>query len=134
MIDAFVKHWEYKKQDLREKYLSESPDSYRSIVEDVVKILEDGGMDENGYTPDSSRIQCIDHGDYQGTLVFVIAATGYQPSTYWYARIAYGSCSGCDTFEHINDCIGDKEKQVDAFMTLALHVVQAIKEMDGDIT
>lgn len=51
--------------------------------------------------PHPERIHQIDDGDYQGTLIFVIGAGGYQPSRYWYVKVGYGSCSGCDTLQAI---------------------------------
>jgi len=47
--------------------------------------------------------------------------------------VSYGSCSGCDTLEAIRDYSGDTptEKQLDEYMTLALHVVQGLRQISG---
>ena len=37
----------------------------------------------------------------------MIPEEGYQPSDYWYVRVSYGSCCGCDTLQSITDCSGD---------------------------
>ena len=79
------------------------------------------------------RIHKIDDGDYQGTLLFVIAAKGYQPSKYWAVSVGYGSCSGCDTLEGIKSD-GDygespNKQQIADYMTLALHIVQGLKQI-----
>ena len=77
-------------------------------------------------------ILSIDHGDYQGTLLFIIAASGYQPNKYWFVKVDYGSCSGCDTLEGIR-CYSDgppSDAQVADYMTLALHILQGIKPLD----
>ena len=85
-------------------------------------------------SPDPERIHEIDDGDYQGTLVYIIGDDSYQPNQYWYVRIAYGSCSGCDTLESIRNYDGGppKESQVDDYMTLCLHIIQQLKAMAGE--
>lgn len=60
----------------------------------------------------------------------MIPEEGYQPSDYWYVRVSYGSCCGCDTLQSITDCSGDTA--LDDLMTLALHIVQGLKKMDGE--
>lgn len=69
----------------------------------------------------------------QGALVYVIGATGYQPDKYWYVKVGYGSCSGCDTLEAIREYQDGKptERQVNKYMTLALHIVQGLRLMGG---
>lgn len=93
------------------------------------------GICEHDLMPDSGNVHCIDDGSYQGTLVYVIPEAGYQPSRYWYCRIAYGSCSACDTLDGIitsyslND---DENEALDGLMALCLHVVQGTREMEGE--
>ncbi|HSH24992.1 MAG TPA: hypothetical protein VLA13_05585, partial [Massilibacterium sp.] len=91
--------------------------------------------DEDDYsgTPDPERIHSIDDGDYEGTLVFVIAEKGYQPHEYWYVRVWYGSCSGCDTLQRLEGR-GDEipVEEVKGYMTLSLHVIQQLKAMGGE--
>ena len=126
MIKDFVRAFDANRSKLREGMAAERPKDYDDIVKRVVGILAD---EDRG--PDPDRITAIDHGDYQGTRVFIIAASGYQPSDYWYVKIGYGSCSGCDTFEAIEGYGGDPltDAQLDQYMTLALHVVQGLKAM-----
>lgn len=130
MIEKFVKRWEEKKHLLQEKYRKERPDSYRDVVRNVVEILHD----ENEYgCIDPNRIHEIDDGNYQGTLVFVIASSDYQPDDYWYVRVYYGSCSGCDTLERLRGWDDDiSEEETKGYMTLSLHVVQRLKKMDDE--
>lgn len=70
----------------------------------------------------------IDNGDYQGTQIFLIPLKTYQPSVedYVYTNTYYGSCSGCDTLEAINEYDDDlpREDQVSDYMILALHLLQ----------
>jgi len=129
MIKEFVDRFEKNKKKLKEIFSQKHPDQYLDIVKAVVEILynEDdyGGIDPN-------RIHEINDGDYQGTLLFVIADTRYQPSDYWYVKVSYGSCSGCDTLESIKDYSSEKpnESQVNDYMTLALHIVQGLKKTE----
>jgi hypothetical protein len=130
MIQEFVDRFMRNQDELRRRFSSTPPDIYYDVVRHVVEVVRD----ENKYdTLDPERIHTIDDGDYQGTLLFVIAASGYQPYQYWYVKVSYGSCSGCDTLESIRNYEYNQpptEKQVDDYMTLALHIVQGLKEME----
>lgn len=125
MIKEFIERWEINKNSLRTSFSTSHPESYENLVQRVISILED---------PDPERIHKIDDGDYQGTLVFVIGEKGYQPSAYWYVKVEYGSCSGCDTLESIRSYSDETptEEQVNDYMTLALHIVQGLKLMGSD--
>lgn len=133
MITELVAAWEARKDEVRAIFASNRPSSYRAIVEAVVSILSN----EDDYDGlDKDRIHQIDDGHYQGTLLFVIAAKGYQPSDYWYVKVYYGSCSGCDTLESIDTYSNEDgtvtESELDQYMTLALHIVQGLKKMGDD--
>jgi hypothetical protein len=129
MLMDLVSRFESKKEELRNKFKDAHP-SYEDIVKYVVETVTDP---DDYYSLDPARIHRIDDGDYQGTLLFIIAATGYQPSKYWAVYVGYGSCSGCDTLQAIQDNgeWGEKpnDKQIDDYMTLALHIVQGLKEI-----
>ena len=131
MIPEFVTAWDRRKGEVEAKIKAKHPESYGELVRWVVEILND---DASYQSPDPERIVEIDHGEYQGTLVFVIAEDGYQPSTYWAVRVYYGSCSGCDTLQSISGYSDDlpTDVQVADYMTLALHVLQGIRLMFGD--
>lgn len=98
---------------------------------DIVKIVIEAVHDGYG-SPNPENIHEIDDGDYQGTLLFVIPSDNYQPYTYWYVKIAYGSCSGCDTLMAIleGDFGNTIDEKVDSLFTLALHIIQGLKRMD----
>lgn len=134
MIPEFVAAWDARKHILRAKFAKKLPKDYKSIVKSVVSIL---GGDNSRLCPDPTRVVEIDHGEYQGTLVFVIASEGYQPDTYWYVMVGYGSCSACDTLEGIKDSVDEDgpptSEQLDDYMTLALHIVQGLKRMGEPI-
>lgn len=131
MIQDFVKRWESGKDGIRATFTAKHPENYAAIVKAVVQCISD--PDEYG-GPDPDRITEIDHGHYQGTLVYVIAGKGYQPYDFWYVTVGYGSCSGCDTLEAIRGYSDapPTEQQVTDYMALALHIVQRIRKMGDD--
>lgn len=122
MIQKFVGKFMEKRKTL---FTEEHPD-YVEIVRKTMEII----TDDNG--PDPERITVIDHGDYQGTILFVIAAKGYQPSDFWSVAVSYGSCSECDTLQGIM-AISFEDKptpeQAEQYQELALHIVQQLKEI-----
>ena len=129
MIPELVAEWESKKNDLRSVWESRHPSDYKDLVKETIRAISGATV---GYRKlDPERITEIDEGDYQGTLVYVIGETGYQPSTYWAVLVSYGSCSGCDTLQLIRGYGDDtpSEDQVDQYMTLCLHVVQKIRNI-----
>lgn len=130
MIERYTKRYFENLPALRAKFEAKHPDDYKALVHSVVEVITGGDYDEI----DPNRIHEIDDGHYQGTLVFVIAAKGYQPSRYWYCRISYGSCSGCDTLYRIGGYSGERptDQQVKQYMQLACHVVQQLREMGGE--
>lgn len=132
MIELFVKQWVRHSDVVRAKFEAAHPADYAEIIKHVVEALNIG-QDEYD-VPSPLRIHQVDDGDYQGTLVFVIASGGYQPRNYWYVRIQYGSCSACDTLEAIRSYSDDRptKDEVNQYMTLATHVIQRMKMMDGE--
>ena len=134
MIMEFVTQFESKKPELRDKLSKTHPETYHDLFHTVMDTMF-GDCPQYEW-PDPKRIHKIDDGDYQGTLLFIIAASGYQPDTYWATKIYYGSCSGCDTLQRIRDDNMDgwdkppNTQQTDDYMTLALHIVQGMKEID----
>lgn len=133
MIKEFADAFMAEKDSVRAKFKAKHPGSYTAIVEAVVETLR-GVYDYN--SPDPERVHMIDDGDYQGTLLFLVAADSYQPDEYWYVRVDYGSCSGCDTLEAISDYSSEPptdepptDEQADEYTTLALHVVQGMAKL-----
>ena len=128
MIQEFIDRFDKARGSLLAGFKAKAPGSYKEIVTRVIEVVTTDDYD----APDPKRIHVIDDGDYQGTLVFVIGGCGYQPSDYWYVKVGYGSCSGCDTLEAIggyDDEVSDE--QAGQYLTLALHIVQGLKKM-GD--
>lgn len=128
VIDTeLVKRFDRKRDAIKAELAEKHPDSYDGIFAMLCRHLTN--PDDYANTPDPERITAIDHGEYQGTRVFVVGATGYQPYTYWIALVGYGSCSGCDTFEGIRsyDHGVPTAQQVDDYFALALHMLQAMR-------
>lgn len=127
MIQPFVDKFMAEKDKL---FVDAHPGSYKDIVRTVIQTINPDG--ETYDYPDPERIHEIDDGHYQGTLVYVIAEVGYQPLNYWFVRVGYGSCSGCDTLESIRgyDDAPPTEQQAKDYQKLALHIVQRLTAMD----
>lgn len=128
MIQNFVDRFIAEQKNL---FVDSHPHSYEDIVDAIVRAINPDG-DYDG--PDPSRIHTIDDGDYQGTIVFVIGAGGYQPHRYWATTVSYGSCGGCDTLQGIRDegsysDDGPSESQTKDYQSLALHLVQSLVEI-----
>lgn len=128
MIIKYVNRFNERRDLIANKFKESHPDSYFDIVKTVVESLSDG--DDYGEM-DVDRIHQIDDGNYQGTLVYLIGEAGYQPCKYWLVKVDYGSCSGCDTLESIRKYSDDAptDEQVKDYVTLALHIVQGLKEV-----
>jgi hypothetical protein len=131
MEKSFVEAWDANKGKIRTVFEKGHPEGYRTVVAAVVQMLN--GCVGGYRKPDPERIHEIDDGGYQGTLVYVIGSTGYHPDKYWYVKVGYGSCSGCDTLESIRGYMdgAPTEEQIADYMTLALHVVQNLRLMNG---
>ena len=127
MIKEFVNRFMEAKPQIKAAFEQAPPGGYEDLVRHVIAAINPSS--EYGL-PDPNRIHTIDDGNYQGTLLYVIAEAGYQPNDYWFVRVSYGSCSGCDTFQAIL-CSDDKQ-QAEDFTTLALHIVQGLKVLGGE--
>ena len=131
MDTVLVERFMENKKRIEEKIKERPPEIYKELVEIVVEQLaekDDFGEPSFG-TMDWRKIHEIDDGDYQGTLLFIIPENCYQPYDYWYVKVCYGSCSGCDTLEAIKFDTEEKDQLKD-YMALALHIVQKIKKME----
>lgn len=126
MIQPFVDKLIAARASLEAEFRAERPDSYEALAKRLVKLLADPDEYE---APDPERVHTIDDGHYQGTLLFVIGSTGYQPSKYWAIAVSYGSCSGCDSFCAIGGYSDDPvtEQQAAEYYTLMLHMVQEMR-------
>ena len=131
MITEFIDKFQEIKPRLLEQFSDREPDNYEDIFKQTIKMMFEESADDyysNSEIPDFQSITVIDDGDYQGTLVFVVASKGYQPSDYWATRVDYGSCSGCDTFQSYSD-YDNPEKSAPKMVTMALHMIESMKKI-----
>lgn len=133
MLDTKLNQaFDAKRDELVASFTKEAPGSYQEILERCLRAVRDNLGSEYD-CPDPDRITRIDHGSWQGTLVFVIGEGGYQPDDYYVTKVGYGSCSHCDAFEaiesnyHEYDDEGDSivtEAAAKQYLTLGLHMLQ----------
>jgi hypothetical protein len=136
MIQNFVDRFLEKESSVKDLLSKAHPESYKDLIKMTISSIT---AEEYGEPcPDPERIVEIDHGEYQGTLVYVIAEKGYQPCNYYYVKVSYGSCSVCDTLQDIQNHDWDKKPdkdQIQKYWTLMLHIVQALKQMNqGEVS
>lgn len=101
MIKYCLDCWNKNQQSLREqleKDASLNSCEYEYLVKLVTRYIL-------GKEWDAENIIVVDNGDYQGTLLFLIPRDTYQPSEdeYLMTYVGYGSCSGCDTLQAIQE-------------------------------
>jgi hypothetical protein len=123
MIKKFTDKWASDGEKLR-PILGAFQGSYADLVKLVVEFLD---VKSDGDTMDPERIHEIDDGDYQGVLVFVVTAKGYQPRAYWSVQVDYGSCSGCDSLQSAMD--ENDTERAQSMMQLALNIIQELKRI-----
>lgn len=112
-------------------WLSEQEDlTYETLLRRAIEIICERVEFGYGKAPDPDRIHAIDDGAYQGTLIFVVGASGYQPTHYWATQVSYGSCSGCDA---LVAALGYGEsRNYQALYTLTLHMLQSMRPISED--
>jgi hypothetical protein len=129
------KTYSYKLKEYFEKNKQEDYSDYYLILKKTIDLVLNNGNQNIGDF-DIEEITKIDNGDYQGTLLFIFHRKTYQPyiTDYYYTYVEYGSCSGCDTLLAINEYEDGlpNEQQVKDYMTLALHLVEGIKNMKDE--
>ena len=127
MLKYCLRKWDENKKKLEEELLKD-PDlnncEYKHIVEKVVEIILNTNEE---YLWSSEGITEIDDGDYQGTLLFLIPRKTSQPCEWEYLMtyVGYGSCSGCDALQAIQD-YGENpisEDQLKGFMALCKDII-----------
>lgn len=131
MIQRFVDAWENNKPLIRRMFADGHPDGYDDVVLTVLAGLRHEAASQGGF-PDPEATQVIEGEGYAGTNTYILVDS-FRGEPRWYVRVDYGSCSGCDTLCSIR--AGGRrdrptDEQVDEYMTLALHIVQSIKEFD----
>lgn len=135
MDKNIIKRWETNKQHLFE-FLQNNPQQNYEYT-DLIKILIKECLNYNVSTDTfSEEINIIDHGDYQGTQIFILHKDTYQPdiNEYYCTHNYYGSCSGCDTLLAIKELDNSElpsEEQLKGYMNLMLHLIQKMKNLNS---
>jgi hypothetical protein len=100
---------------------------YKYLVEVAFESIFNSDDNEYGEDLNIKAITEIDNGDYQGTFIYLIPRNTYQPSEYDYLMtyVGYGSCSGCDTLQAIQDWNegAPTETQLKDFMMLCKDII-----------
>jgi len=135
MIKYCMRKWDENKDKLEAALRSGTTWNgcrYSDLVKLVVnQILNNSTGDYDDYHWDAEQITEIDDGDYQGTLIYLIPLSTYQPSEYEYLMtyVGYGSCSGCDTLlaiQNYDDGSKLDDSQVRDFMVLCKDIVSSM--------
>lgn len=123
MLKYCYDKWNQNKDKLREalKNTDISRVEYRDLlVLTVENIFNDGEAPYHRWY--TKNITEIDDGDYQGTLLYLIPKSTYQPAEYEYLMtyIGYGSCAGCDLLQSIQPDSHEEttDEDIDEFMML----------------
>lgn len=119
MITKFAHAWQAAETETKALWTASIPDDYDKIVQRIRKVL-------HGVEPCMAEIETAMFGDYQGEYVVLFG----KYSARWFARVEYGSCSGCDTLQAIfADASDNTEQTVTDLFAYATHIVQSIKEL-----
>lgn len=131
MIQEFVDRFMERKAAIRARLSAKHP-GYEDILKAILAELKGASEYDD---PDPKGVTCITLGSYQGDYLFIIKAQWRNAC--WYVKVGYGSCSGCDTVQSIqwNRSTGERtdvpnNKQLDEYMTLALHIIQGLKVLE----
>ena len=135
MLKVLVEKWNKNKERLSKALRRTDLEhvDYKDLVRLTFDEIYNDGVGDEDYLwygkLDTKHITEVDDGDYQGTLLFLIPFNRYQPTEcdYLMTYIGYGSCSGCDTLQGIqNDlpCYGQPtEQNIADFMGLCRDII-----------
>ena len=137
MLDFIGEKWAKNKDKLKARLANTPQEEYDEYVT-LLKIAIEEVLNDEEKKFDTADIETKRFGYYQGDYLFVFhEEDDFYPELweYYYTTVAYGSCSCCDTLQHITDIDGDywglpNEKQLNGYMTLCLHMLQRIKKFD----
>lgn len=131
MIQKYIDKFQKNKSKLYD-YFAATPqseyDTYKKLLIKTIEICINDSMEPE---IDAAAITQINDGDYQGTLLYIIPLSTYQPAEWEYLTtyVNYGSCSGCDTLLGISCYDSDlpNKTQVKDYLTLCLHMVERME-------
>jgi hypothetical protein len=148
MIKHFIKQWDEFKHELEfflDLEYDQSEDkqywgmAYEELFKKVFELVVTQPREQTNWSScewDWDRFQIINHGDYQGEMIFIMVPDTYQPSLfsdYYFTGVTYGSCSACDTMQWVQYELKTKHEKIQALMNAALHIVQSTKTFQSHI-
>lgn len=132
MLKIIAEKWGARQNLLREKLAQINIDNlnYLNLVKTTFSTIYNNEEDYSLLNIDIEKITEIDNGDYQGTLLYILPFSNYQPcaTDYFMTYVGYGSCSCCDTLLYIKS-LGDweqefpNEAQINDLMKLCEHIL-----------
>lgn len=131
-VDAIVGHKEEMKAELSEEVKAcnegTSDISYETLFKLVKKYIGKGEhiFGSKNFMSYGADICSISFGSYQGDIVYIM----WTGTKFYYGMISYGSCTYCDTLQHILFYADSEEQQVSDLYTLCLHIAQALKPLE----
>lgn len=132
MLKIIAEKWAARKNLLRERLAQINIEdvNYLTLVKITFETIYNEEENYKDLNINIKKITEIDNGDYQGTLLYILPFSNYQPSEtdYFMTYVNYGSCSGCDTLQHIIalkdwDQITPNNQQLNALMTLCRDIL-----------
>lgn len=114
MLKYCINKW-YENKDKLEQAIRKDETltdcEYEAIVKLIVKYILNPSSSKEF---DEDSITVIDNGDYQGCQLFMIPKKTYEPyaGDYLLTYIDYGSCSGCDTLQWIQQKSWEKKSKL----------------------
>lgn len=127
MEQELITLWDNSRDNIRTRLVNEydNINEYKDLLIIILTELAKSAHEDF----DVEDFHICEHrvGDYTGDIVFiyVFGHRWYDPDLY-VCKIEYGSCSGCDSLLAAQS-YNDKEKGVDALLTLCLHIIQRSK-------
>lgn len=127
--------WAENSGELKRELGKGSCYSYSGLFKLAIKVVLNPYIVENTLLDslNADRITTIDDGDWQGTQIFIVPTSDYQPSEgdYYWTSVWYGSCSACDALQAAND-YKRKTERVQAWSLLCLRMLQGLSRLNGD--
>lgn len=127
MDTRLVELWDKSRDNIRTRLVNEydNIDEYKDLL--IIILTEFAKTEKEDFDVEDFHICEHRVGDYTGDIVFVyVFGYRYWDPDLYICKIEYGSCSGCDSLLAAHS-YNDKEKGVDALLTLCLHIVQRSK-------
>ena len=139
MLKILATKWSKNQHNLKKyfehNYKQLNNFSYKDIVKITFEQIFNCDCEDVWDKLNLEKVIEIDHGDYQGTLIFVIPFNTYQPgpSQYLMTYLSYGSCSCCDTLQSLqayyfdddtyDEVVRKRKEQISGYMSLCKDIL-----------